>query len=200
MRQHCVTADFFYDVFEASDFVERRADHRVADVIFDRDALAGKHRFIHRRVSLHYFAVDRNGFARSDQHRIALHHLIDWDIFGFPVSHHARGFRLQFHQFPYRVGNLAFGFYFEPFAENDESDKESSGFEIYFGDFLAAKAEYRTRFGVKNREIYQAVEIRGGSAYRDQAVHIERFHFQAGPHPPVETGSDVKLDRRREDE
>ena len=61
--------------------VDRRADDFAARFLFDRNRLAGDHRFVDRAASFENDSIDRNFFSGTDAQAVAGLHLLERNVF-----------------------------------------------------------------------------------------------------------------------
>ena len=85
---------------ERAGLVDGGADNLGARSLFHRDALAGDHRLVHRRVTHGDFAVDGNALTGAHHDNVADPDLIGGYLQLLPFSDHVRRPGLQANQFP----------------------------------------------------------------------------------------------------
>ena len=110
---------------EGTRLVNRTCQDAVADVLFDRKRFAGQHTLVHGRNALRDKAIDRNLFARTDNHDIANTEESDWDIFLEAVLQLVSSLGLQVHQAADGRRGALLGTSLQQFAQQDERDNHA---------------------------------------------------------------------------
>ena len=74
------------------------ADYGIADMLFDRHALAGDGAFIQIRAALSDLSVNRYGLTAAHDNEIANLYLLDGNLHGFTIADDFGSLRAQIHQ------------------------------------------------------------------------------------------------------
>src|SRR3989338_10695733 len=99
-------------------------------------------------------------------------HVFDGNIHRLAVTQDTSSFCLQSHEFLNGFARLPLRLGFQPLAEEYERDEEGSNLEVEIMHF----SDHRPLSKEITDKIPQAVDIGGGCADGDEAVHIERTH------------------------
>ena len=132
MRASSVSAPTFSALdHQRAGGVHRGADHTVAGILFDRDRLAGDHRFVHGAHAVDDDTVNRHLLSRSHAQAIAYVNGIEWHILFRSVFTNAtrRGGR-HTEQLLDRCAGLASGAQLEHLAKENERDDDRRDLEV----------------------------------------------------------------------
>ena len=89
---------------EAARRVHRRPVYRRVRQLLDRHALARQHRLVDPRAAVQHLAVDRQLLAGTDLDHVALHHVVDVDLYRLTAAHDAGRRGPEGHQRADRLG------------------------------------------------------------------------------------------------
>ena len=155
----------------------------------DRNAFAGQHRLVDRRLAAQHAAVDRDAIAGAhDEHdrRPASEASGTSLRLAVALAQHGRG--LQLEQIADRIRRPGPRAPLEELAEEHERDHDGGRLEV---DVLS---------GQRHEPHGDAVRERGRRAERDQHVHVRGAAAQRFPRTGVEARAGPELHRRRERE
>ena len=151
--------------------VERAADQPAALDLFDRQRLAGDHRFVDRGAALDDDAVDRNAVARADAQPIADLHRVERDVgLGAVGGDPPRRLRREVEQGADRRAGALARPELEHLPEEHQRDDDARRLEIDRHRAAMAAELMRKEAGKQRRD--DAVDIGDADADRDQRPHI----------------------------
>ena len=173
--------------------VHRRADHPIARALFDRQRLAGEHRFVERRAAVFDDAVHGHAFTGTHDHAVAHHDLgqrtVDIAVAGPHAGH--RG--LQRDQPAQGARRLVLRARLQGAAEQHERDDEEDGLVVDVGGHSGPREQIRR--GRRD----QRIEERGAGAEGHQRVHVGGAMRQVLPRAYVERTPRPRHQRRGHD-
>ena len=159
-REHGIFPHFFRFDFQIPARHERRAHGAASLGEFDGQALARDRRLIDKGVPLDHNAVHGDGFALSDDERIARRHVRKRDLFLFSLPLDGDGIGRKAAEFFDLPPRAAFALIFQPFAQRNERDDHRRRLE-----------KERRLFGRQDRHD-EAVHEGDRRAQRDERIHI----------------------------
>ena len=148
--------------------VHRPCHDPVGDRPFDRHALPGQERLVHRRAAPHDPPVERHALAGAHANVLAPAHFGHRHEALDAVPHHARPVGSKGQQLGQGIRGTSPGAVLEPAAEADDGDDERGGIE-----------EQHPR--AARRERHHGGGVRGPGAEPDQAVHAKGPVAERGP-------------------
>ena len=158
---------------ECAGFIHSPTDDLISRLLLHGHAFAGKHRLVHRRVTLDDNSVDRNSFSRPNDNQIIHQDLIGRQLDLFSFANHSGDFGLQRHQPSNGVGSPPTSQRLQPLSQNDEGCKERR--RLKEDRFFTSKA------GVGPKGIDNTDEVSGSNSCGIEKVHIRDAMLQAAP-------------------
>ncbi len=137
-------------------------------------------------------SVYRNLFARSYQHYITRHHLVDGQLEGLSVPLNAGGLGLKTHELFDGLARAPFGDSLQILAHQDERDNGRRRLVVHMN--RPGRQELREK-GSHDR-----IAVGGAGTEHHERVHVRRTVPQGRPARTVEAQARPELHDRRQDE
>ena len=179
--------------------VQGAADDQILGVLGDGQALARDHAFVDARRSVSDDAIDRDRLARSNPDDVPDANVRDRQVDFRPVAEHAGGSRREIDQAPDGVRGVAACPGLEEPPEQDQGDDRGCGVEVQ-GKGGAVHPEPGRPEERRDDDRRDRVGVGGGSAHRDQGVHVRSPVAQCLPGADVERPAGPELDGRGQPE
>ena len=122
LRQRGLLADFGRLELQHAQFVQGRADDRVAGLLLEGQRLPRQHGLVHRAPALDDDPVHGNLLAGFNEDHVADAHIVHGHLNFKSRANDDGRFGAQSHQFLDRLGGASLGAGFEIFAEPDQRD------------------------------------------------------------------------------
>ena len=161
LRQRRVLADLLRAEAEVAGLVDGRGGDLVARLLLYRHAFAGQSALVYGGAARDHNAVHRDPSAGTHRDDIARRDLLDRKLDLFAVSLDIGRFRRQVHQLFNGLAGLALGARLKVFAERDQRQDHTGGFEIQAHRLARGNG-------------IEAVDHTGSGADRNERIHIGR--------------------------